>query len=201
MIPRPVLPLPLFSWPLIFLLLHRLISFLVPIVVMFQRDLSSLWVCSLQDISSMPMASKHAGNTQIHSSSLDISSALQSHISSCLMSIIFTSHSTSAKPLSPDLSQLTARIRSPKIRASEVCWVTSQPEPWSAGTWLFFLTATPRSGPQQIFLGGRGEGMTIATQLVFLRSASSHLQTHLPHHQKSSLPKIYLIVFLSSSLW
>lgn len=71
---------------------------------------------------------------------------------------IFTSHSTSAKPLSPDLSQLTAGIRPPKIRASEVCWVTSQSEPQSAGTWLFFLTATPRSGPQQLFFFGGGSG-------------------------------------------
>lgn len=61
---------------------------LIPEVILFQRDVSFAVVSSpcarsLQEISSMAVASKHS--TQTHSSSPGISSALEPHISNCLM--------------------------------------------------------------------------------------------------------------------
>ena len=102
----------------------------------------------------MPMAFKHPGDTQIHSSSLNIPSALQSCTSHCLVSI-FTSHPSAKPPFSWSLSLNSRHIAAQdwSLRGLLSHSTTRTPISWDL---LVLLTAAPCSGHQRLFFGGKG---------------------------------------------
>ena len=94
----------------------------------------------------MLMASKHPGDTQIHSSSLDIPSPLQSRTSHHLASI-FTSHPSAKAPFSWSLSVNSRHIAAQdwSLRGLLSHSTTRTPISWDL---LILLTAAPCSGHQ-----------------------------------------------------
>lgn len=127
-------------------------------------------------------------NTQIHSSSLDVSSVLQSPISSCLMGMFILK--SSAKTPSPAFSLLVVCTQLPKTVASEIFTLFTTWNPMS------FLFTSSLPFLVQVLSSVLWGNTAIPSQLVFQHLTSSHLKTHLPHNQNVIFPKpIWLLLF------